>query len=101
MNASCYDEPAPVVVLIIVSPVEIEVAVSVDYREVGVVIRIDPRGMYLIPSMPLPLEYSWGCILFGIFKSTSIRYQVTFIFESLRMTLAPAVAGATLHTANS
>gem|GEM_PF-4613678 len=81
MNGSCCDEPAPVVVLIIVSPVEVEVAVGVDDREVGVTIRIDPRRMYLIPSMPLPLEYSWGCILFGILKSTSIRYQVTFIFR--------------------
>jgi len=42
-----------------------------------------------------------GLYLFGIFKSTSIRHQVTFIFESLHTTLAQAVAGAILHTANS
>lgn len=47
MNASCGDEPAPVGIVIVVSPVEVEVAVGVDDREVGVVARIEPGSKRL------------------------------------------------------
>ncbi len=58
MNGSCWDEPTPVGIVIVVSPVEVEVAIGVDDREVGVAIRIGPRRMYLISSIPLPFECS-------------------------------------------
>lgn len=38
------NEPAPVVVEIVVSPVEVRLAIRVDIREVDVAVRINPRG---------------------------------------------------------
>ena len=51
------DEPPPVVVEVVVSPVEVLVAVLVHVREVDIAIRIDPGGMYLAPSRPLLLVH--------------------------------------------
>jgi len=48
MNGSCWDQPTPVGILIVVSPIEVEVAVGVDDREVGVVIRINPGSKRLL-----------------------------------------------------
>ena len=47
MNGSCGDEPTPVGVVIVVSPLEVDVTVGVDDREVGIVIRIDPGSKCL------------------------------------------------------
>ena len=48
MNGSCWDEPTPAGIVIVVSPVEVEVAIGVDDREVGVVIRIEPGSKCLL-----------------------------------------------------
>ncbi len=44
MNASCSDKPAPVVVEVVLNPVEVRVAVIVHIREVEVAIRVHPLG---------------------------------------------------------
>jgi len=41
------NEPAPVLAMLIVSPVEVRIAVRVDIRKVGVAVRIDPRKLYI------------------------------------------------------
>ena len=44
MNVSCsLDQPPPVLVVIVVGPVEVRVAVLVDVREVAVAVRVLPR----------------------------------------------------------
>ena len=46
MNAVArLDEPPPVIVEVVVGPVEVRVAVRVDVWEVGVAVRIHPRGL--------------------------------------------------------
>jgi len=37
------DEPQPVVVEVVVSPVEVRIAIPVDVREVGIAVRVHPR----------------------------------------------------------
>ena len=37
-------QPAPIVVEVVVSPVEVRAAIRVDVREVGVAVRIHPGG---------------------------------------------------------
>ncbi len=60
-------EPA-VLVPVVVIPVEVELAVGTVPVEVGrVAVAVDPGGavkIYKMSSMPPPIEYSPGCILF-------------------------------------
>jgi len=63
------NEPAPVLVMLVVSPVEVRIAVRVDIREVGVAVRIDPRSIYSATSVPLPVECSPSCIVFRVKNS--------------------------------
>ena len=52
----------------VLEPVEVQVplgAVPVEVRDVAVAIRIPPDRLYKIPSIPLLIEYSPSCILFG------------------------------------
>ncbi len=60
MNAVAEDEPAPVLIEVIVSPVEVKIAIRVHIGKVGVAVRINPRRLYLMPSMTPPVEYSPG-----------------------------------------
>lgn len=53
------DQPAPVLVEIVVVPVEVRVAVLVDVREVGVAVRVLPRGMYPVSSLSPRIEFSF------------------------------------------
>ena len=60
------DEGKPVVVVpIVLEQIEVRIplrTVEPDVRDMIVALE----RMYRIPSMALPLECSWGCILFGI-----------------------------------
>ncbi len=57
-----------VVVEVVLKPVEVQVpllAIPVEVRDIAVVVAIVPV-MCKVPSISLPIEYSLGCILFGI-----------------------------------
>jgi len=43
MNVVAGSEPPPVLVEVVVGPVEVRVAVRVHVRKVGVVMRVDPK----------------------------------------------------------
>jgi hypothetical protein len=60
----------PVVIPVIV------VAVAVDFALIVPPVERD-IGLCELPSVAPPLDVSWGCILFGIFKSTSNSHQVS------------------------
>lgn len=67
---SCEDEEPPVVVPVVprVVPHVVDVAratVQVRPEEVAIAVSARPE-MCEMPSMPLPIEYSPGCIVFGI-----------------------------------
>ena len=65
---SCGKSRGVVVVPIVVEPVPIEVdlaIVPVDVWDVQVATLVQHKT-YGAPSMPPPLEYSQGCIVFGI-----------------------------------
>jgi hypothetical protein len=54
---------------VVVEPVPVElppVVVPVQVRDIEVAVRIAPYALYKIPSVPLPIEFSPSCILFGI-----------------------------------
>lgn len=59
----------PVVgVEVVLKPVEVQVpplAVPVEVRDIAVAIAVGPET-YRVPSKPLPIEYSPGCIESGI-----------------------------------
>ena len=67
-------EPAVIIPMIVI-PIEVQVPViviTVEIRHITITIRIDPgraQRACRIPSMPLLLEYSWDCIVFGKFIS--------------------------------
>jgi hypothetical protein len=44
MKAFAGNQPAPVVVVIVLGPIEVRIAIGIDVREIRVAIRIDPRG---------------------------------------------------------
>ena len=70
----------PVVIPVIV------VTVTVDIRLIVKVPVERDIGLCELPSIALPLEYSRGCILFEIFKSTSNSHQVSS-YEDYEQTL--------------
>ena len=63
-------EPEPILIEIVVSPVEVRLTVRVHVREVGVAIRIDPL-LRPTSSMPPSVEFSLDCILFGAYIISS------------------------------
>ena len=56
----------------VVVPVQVQLAlraVPVEVRHVAVAVAILPHGaVYKISSLPPPLEFSQGCIVFGIYN---------------------------------
>ena len=74
-------------VVIVLEPVEVQVpalAVKVEVSDVAVAVRVLPDQMCKIPSIPLLLEYSQSCILFGALKPAGILHQVASFFRDLK-----------------
>lgn len=71
MKRVADDEETVVLVPIVVVPVQVQLPLvipPVQAGDVAVAIRVMPDrapAMYKVPSVPLPIEYSLGCILFG------------------------------------
>jgi len=67
-------EPAVIIPMIVI-PIEVQVPlgiIAIEIRHITITIRIDPgraQRTCRIPPVPLPFEYSWGCIAFGNFIS--------------------------------
>ena len=64
---NCGDGRDIVAVAIVVEPVVVPVppvAVPVEVTNVDVAVSV--AVSHRMPSVPLPLEYSWSCIVFGI-----------------------------------
>lgn len=53
--------------------------VKVEVTHVQVAVRV--AVMCRMSSMPLPLEYSWGCILLGIFNAITPNTKYLNFFE--------------------
>lgn len=72
-----------VTVEIVLKPVEVQIpllAVPVEVNHIAVAVAIAPV-VCKTPSIPLPLEYSRSCILFGVLKPTSILHRVSSFLE--------------------
>ncbi|MBU1890365.1 hypothetical protein KJ782_02640 [Patescibacteria group bacterium] len=70
----CEDTRRVVVVPVIVEPVVVPVPpVIIPVEVTDVDIAISVAVLYSVPSMPLPFEYSWGCIVSGILNALT-RY---------------------------
>lgn len=70
----------------VLEPVEIEVALAIvlpKFRDIPVAIAILPDRSYRISSVPLPFEYSWGCILLGTSKVLQYTVPSSFVFEEI------------------
>ena len=75
---------------VIVKPIEVQdplLTIEVEIRDIAVAIRSLPDEMYEIPSLPPPIEYSPGCIVFGTSKSSGISHQVASFLKFLRASL--------------
>lgn len=79
--------PVQVQLPLVVVPVEVgEVAVAVLVHEVR---AVNLRGR---PSAPLPVEFSLGCILFGVLKPANLPRQVFSFLGFIKGALTRAVA---------
>ena len=70
MEVADPDEPTPVVIKVVVSPIEVRVAVRVDIRKVGIAVRIHPRG--IVPDTICATTHR---ILFGLYRIWDIKVR--------------------------
>jgi len=90
-----------VAVEVVVKPVPVlnpAVAVPVDIGHVLGVVRVAPKTVQQ-PSIPLPFECSWGCILFGEVISPAVGPSISIFqttIDALTGNVSPTILVASL-----
>jgi hypothetical protein len=81
MKRAANARKPPVVVPVVVVAVDVHLALVVPVVERG--------EMYRVPSVPLPIEYSQGCIESGIYNAMGLCTEYLHFLKCLHAPLYP------------